>query len=349
MQNKAVNAVVCIILALFLFICVNAGVNLVSSYNPKGEEEISLVGYEKNKKLSSDKIKILTFNTGYGALGQEASLSKEGGKDKRQSADTVLKNLRGISEIVNLSNADIVLLQDVDIDSYRSRYVDQQSYYIENGSFLGAFASTVKVKSESILPPYKKLSSGLLTLNRSKVHSAKRVPLSSFGGPLANKKAMLVCEYEIEKSNKKLVVINFSPDAYTLRENREKQLSEVVAFAEKEAEKGNYVVVGGSFYSHLDESKNRYPLNDRNPWQPGTFGYENLKNGFSLCYDSAVPSARILSKAYDNTLSLESQQVYVSDGFIVSKNVNVKMVVTVDQQFRYSYHNPVYLEIEIAK
>ena len=349
MQNKAIYPVVCIILALFLFIFVNAGVNLLSVYNPKSQEEIALVGYEKDKKISSDKIRLLTFNTGHGALGEEASLSYEGGKDKRQSADTVLKNIRGISEIVNLSNADVVLLQDVDVDSYRSRYVDQCSYYIENGSFLGAYADTIKVKSESVLPPYRKLNSGLLTLSRNKVYSAKRVPISSFGGVLGEKKAMLVCEYEIDKSDKKLVVINFSPDAYTSKENREKQLSEVVSYAEKEAEKGNYVIVGGSFYSHLDESKNRYPLNDRNPWQPGSFGYENLKDGFSLIYDSAVPSARILKQPYDSTVSVDGQQVYTSDGFIVSKNVKVKMTVTVDQQFRYSYHNPVYLEIELSK
>jgi len=260
----------------------------------------------------------------------------------------VLKNTRGISELVNLSNADIILLQDVDIDSYRSRYVDQCSYYIENGSYMAAYASTYKARSTSVLPPYKKLNSGLLTLSRKAVASAQRVSLYKNSGALSQKSAMLVCQYDLDKSDKKLVVINFTPDAYTTNKKRNEQLNKVVSYAEKEAEKGNYVIVGGSFYSHLDESENRYPLNDRNRWNPGRFGYENLKSGFSLAYDSAVPSARILNAPYDSSLTIDSQQVYLSDGYIVSKNVEVKMVVTVDQQFRYSYHNPVLLEVILS-
>ena len=347
MQNKAVRGVLALVLAAAIFLSVNALINVFSSYNPKAEQTLNLIGEAKEQKLSSEKIKILTFNTGHGALGEESSLEKEGGENKRQSADTVLKNTRGISELVNLSNADIVLLQDVDVDSHRSRYVDQCSYYLENGSFTGAYALDFKAKSTSILPPYKKLSSGLLTLGRKQISSAKRVALSSKSGALQYKRAMLVCEYPIEKSDKKLVVINFSPDAYTKNFNRDEQLKEVVAYAEKMAESGNYVIVGGSFYSHLDESKNRYPLNDRNPWQPGNFGYENLKSGWSLVYDSAVPTARILNAPYDSSLTVDSQQVYLSDGYILSKNIEVKMIVTVDQQFRYSNHNPVLLEIAL--
>ena len=140
MQNKVARAVLALIVAVAVFVVVNAAGILIFSYSPKDVEQISLAGQAQSKKLSPDKIKILTFNTGHGALGEEAETQKEGGKGKRQSADAVLKNIRGISEIVNLSSADIMLLQGVDVDSYRSRYVDEYDYYLNNGSYIGAFA-----------------------------------------------------------------------------------------------------------------------------------------------------------------------------------------------------------------
>ena len=118
-------------------------------------------------------------------------------------------------------------------------------------------------------------------------------------------------------------------------------------FAEKAAQNGDYVIAGGSFYCSLDDTASRYPLNDRNRWEPGNFSFESLKGGWSLVYDSAVATARILDKPFDSSLTQEERQVYLCDGYIVSPNIDVKMIVTVDQQFRYSYHNPVLLEISL--
>lgn len=351
MQSRAARIFLAVLTAIAVFLAVNAGVTVFSSYSPKDNVDISLVGEVKNEKLSPDKIKILSFNTGHGALGEESDNKKEGGKGVRQSADVILKNTRGISEIVNLSSADAVLLQDVDIDSHRSRYVDQFSYYLGNGSYIGAFAKDYSTRSTSLLPPYKKVDAGLLTLSRKNVLSAERVALpkgySGLTSSLNPKRAMLVTRFDIEGSNKKLVLINFELDAYTSDENREKQINAVIEYAEKVAENGDYVVAGGSFYSLFDDTNDRYPLNDRNRWEPSEFDSATLKSGWALLYDASVATSRILDKPYDVNAPYEQRQVYVGDGFIVSPNVDVKMVVTVDQQFRYSCHNPVLLEISL--
>ncbi len=348
MQSKAVRVILALLIAIAVFLVVNAGITVFTAYSPKGSEQLSLVGEKQSKKLSPQKIKILSFNTGHGSLGEESDNKNEGGAGKRQSADVVLKNTRGISEIVNLSSADAVLMQDVDVDSYRSRYVDQFSYYLGNGSYIGAFARDHSTRSTSFLPPFKKVEAGLLTLSRKSVLSAERVALpASYSGlpaALKAKRAMLVTRFDIEGSDKKLVLINFELDAYTSDQNREKQINAVIEYAEKAAKNGDYVVAGGSFYSALDD---RYPLNDRNRWEPGEFNAGHLKSGWMLYYDASVPTARILNKPYDSSQTYEERQVYVGDGFIVSPNVDVKMIVTVDQQFRYSYHNPVLLEISL--
>ncbi|MBQ7799730.1 MAG: hypothetical protein IJ370_04485 [Oscillospiraceae bacterium] len=351
MQNKAARIFLAILTAVVVFLVANAGITVFSSYSPKENEEILLVGEKQNRKLSPDKIKILTFNTGHGALGEEADSKKEGGKGKRQSVDTVLKNTRGISEIINLSSADAVLLQDVDVDSHRSRYVDQFSYYLGNGSYIGAFAKDYSTRSTSLLPPYNKVEAGLLTLSKKNVVSAERVALpagySGLPAALKAKRAMLVTRFDIEGSDKKLVLINFEIDAYASDKNREKQISAVIKYAEKASENGDYVVCGGSFHSYFDDTDDRYPVNDRIQWEPEQFDSTTLKSGWMLYYDASVPTARILNKPYDSSQTYEERQVYVGDGFITSPNIKVEMVVTVDQQFRYSNHNPVLLEISL--
>ncbi len=351
MQNKVARAVLALLVAIAVFLVVNAAVTVFFSYSPKDVEQISLAGQAQSKKLSADKIKILTFNTGHGALGEQADSKKEGGAGKRQSADAVLKNIRGISEIVNLSSADIMLLQDVDIDSYRSRYVDEYDYYLNNGSYIGAFAKDHSARSTSLLPPYKKVTSGLLTLSRKNMLMAERIALpkgySGISAPTSPKRAMLVSVFDIEGSDKKLAVINLELDAYTTKANYNKQLSAAVSYAEKLYENGYYVVCAGSFHSQFDDTSSRYPLNDRNAFTPKTFNCSELKSGWMLSYDPSVATARILKAPYDAKEPYEQRQVYVGDGFITSPDIEIKTVVTVDQQFRYSYHNPVLLEISL--
>ena len=133
MHKKIGKLSLACILALVLFLFVNGIINSFSFYGPKKTETVNVYNINGANSISEKKVRVLTFNTGYASLGEEAELYSEGGTDRRASADEVLKNARGISELVNLSNADAVLLQSVDVDSQRSRYVDQSSYYINNG------------------------------------------------------------------------------------------------------------------------------------------------------------------------------------------------------------------------
>lgn len=335
-------------LALIIFIVANGIINLFSAYRPKAQETVSVSNVKGAEPISQNKIRILSFNTGYASLGAEADSKKEGGRGKRADTDSVLKNVRGISELVNLSNADAVLLQSVDVDSYRSRYVDQYSYYLNNASFSSAYAIDHKVRSTSFLPPYKKVTSGVLTLSKKEISSAKRVALPNlFSSVSASqpRRCMLVTEFNIENSSKKLVLINFELDAYLSDDAKKEQTAEVIKYAEKAAKNGDYVIAGGSFYRAFDDTRDRYPLSDRLRWAPSQMSFDELPAGLTLCYDPTVPTSRILSAPYDR--ESEQRQVYVSDGYILSSNLQINMIVTVDQEFRYSAHNPVLLEVTL--
>ena len=67
--------------------------------------------------------------------------------------------------------------------------------------------------------------------------------------------------------------------------------------------------------------------------------------------DNTAPTCRSLDKAYTNTLKGLSPkkdfEFYMIDGFIVSSNVYVKEVRTIDKNFVNSDHNPVKMIVEL--
>jgi hypothetical protein len=68
-----------------------------------------------------------------------------------------------------------------------------------------------------------------------------------------------------------------------------------------------------------------------------------IPDGWSFAYDTSTPSCRLLNQAY-NPDDKENTQYYVIDGFIVSPNVTVDSVKTLDEGFANSDHNPVLLK-----
>ena len=67
--------------------------------------------------------------------------------------------------------------------------------------------------------------------------------------------------------------------------------------------------------------------------------------GWSFAFDASTPTCRLNNAAYDAGTS----QHYVLDGFIVSPNVNVERVETLDIGFDYSDHAPVVLDITLKE
>jgi hypothetical protein len=67
--------------------------------------------------------------------------------------------------------------------------------------------------------------------------------------------------------------------------------------------------------------------------------------GWILAADPGSPSCRSLDRPYDG--NREGFQFYLIDGFIISPNVQLNSVRTVDLDFRNSDHNPVMLNFSL--
>ena len=80
-------------------------------------------------------------------------------------------------------------------------------------------------------------------------------------------------------------------------------------------------------------------------WTPGVFTEDELPQGVRLVYDPSLPTCRSLDQAY--TGDRDNHVFYLIDGFLVTDNVQVEDVRTVDLDFAYSDHNPMLMQVTL--
>ncbi|MDR1046435.1 MAG: endonuclease/exonuclease/phosphatase family protein, partial [Treponema sp.] len=133
-------------------------------------------------------------------------------------------------------------------------------------------------------------------------------------------------------------------EAYDDTGGREAQTRVLIDFLEEEYAKGNYCIAGGDFnQSFPGVDMERFPIRDKDYFVPGLLSQGLLKSGWSFASDTETPSCRLLNKPYSG--KAEDTQYYFIDGFILSPNIILRSVKTLDLEFRNSDHNPVELEV----
>ena len=342
-----------VLLGLLLLVVLAAGGLLgylsLTEYRPDDIEPLEVVqAARKDNVRVGERLDVLSFNTGYCGLGREQDFFMDGGSMVRpRSEEDVRANLNGIlSELVR-QNVDIYLLQEVDFDSWRSYYINQADTYRHGLSLNMACAYNFKCEFVPYpWPPLGKVESGLVTFTGLNVTEATRESLPvPFSWPvsMANlKRCLLIERVPVEGTDRELVIINLHLEAYDDGEGKRAQTEQLMQILAAEYRNGNYVIAGGDF-NQTFEGAASYPLLDESFWQPSKVYVSDLPNGFSFVYDDATPTCRLLNKPYDG--ERKNAQFYVIDGFIVSDNLKVNLIETVDLNFQYSDHNPVLLQV----
>ena len=197
-------------------------------------------------------------------------------------------------------------------------------------------------------PPIGGVQSGLLSSSGYPISEATRISLPCpFSWPMSMvnlKRCLLVSRIPIADSDKELVLVNLHLEAYDDGEGKLAQSKQLREFVEQEYRKGNYVVAGGDWNQVFPESETAWPNTHKELWEPGYLDEKELAEGWRYVWDAAVPSCRLLNQPYDPA-DQENTQYYVIDGFLVSPNVTVESVETLDEGFEYSDHNPVLLTL----
>lgn len=333
-------------LAMGILIMGLVGFLTVTEYTPAYAEAADRGSVNRSETITSHSLSILTLNTGYGALGADADFYQDGGQSVLpESAEIVEKNLEGIESILALGNADFIFLQEVDVGSQRSYDSNQwlkYEYDLENYESRFALNYSCEYVPYPVREPVGKIQSGLATYSSFDIVSATRYSQSNgYTWPrrvASRKPCLLVTRIPIDNSEQQLVLINVHMEDYEDEEIRKEQSRRLIELMEAEYAKGNFVIAGGDFSQNFPEC-HAYEVKDEDTdlWIPGRL--DRPSEGLRYVYDDDNPTCRLLNQPYDP--SSADTRYYVTDGFLVSANVTVDRVETLDYEFIYSDHNPV--------
>lgn len=301
---------------------------------------------------------VLSQNTGYCGLGADSDFFMDGGSHVKPTRDQINANVAGIGKLLEDQVPDICFLQEVDTDSDRSYHTDQRSYYYitmrdgGKGPCCDTYALNYSCNFVPYpLPPIGKVHSGLQTISTFPVELSQRIALPCpFSWPVSTanlKRCLLVSRVPLDGSDKELVLVNLHLEAYDDGEGKAAQTKVLADLLTAEYEKGNYVIAGGDFNQTFPGALDTFPIKDPSLWTPGVLEADTLPEGWQFACDLSAPTCRLLNQPYDPDSG--DTQFYVIDGFILSPNVRLDSVETIDRQFQYADHNPVLVRVTLEE
>ena len=325
----------------------------VTTLKVKDVEKMDVNGSISTQVDKTNEIKLLTWNTGYGALDERQDCCWDGGKGVYgESKEVVQENISALKSKINEIDPDIFFVQELDLNSKRSYYIDELASFKETfgSKYNNTFARNFKagLVPSPISQMTGKVDAGIATFSKFNINDSERVQLPiPFAWPMKLfnlKRCLLVTRIAIKDTNKELVMINLHLEAYSSEEGKAKQASQLMDLMKSEYEKGNYVIAGGDFnqtFSHIGFEK--YPNNG--DWDCPVFD-ESAYTNFSFNMDDTYPTCRSLKTplvGYDKA----TFQYYMIDGFVCSNNVTVNEIHTLDLGFKNTDHNPVSMNIKL--
>lgn len=360
--NKFVIKPLALLLGLFvLYIIVVLVHGTLTDYQPEDESVLEPLGGSATEVLEDSILSFTIWNLGYGGLGEESELFYDsrgslfaGGKMIRSPRPYVEKNVEGARQFVASIKSDFFLFQEIDRSSKRSYFVDQvNTIQKELPDYASFFAPNYKVQRVPIpiLEPwhvYGKTNSGLATYARFQPESSLRLSLpGAFSWPTRifqlDRCAAL---HRFKHANgKELVVLNIHLSAYDADGAlKMAQIDFIRKLAIEEYQKGNYVVIGGDW----NLCPPFFKFDGFMPGQSQGYSQINIEPDFfpsdwRWVYDPTVPTNRKTKTSYQAGKTF----ITLIDFFLISPNLKVRSVKGLDQGFRFSDHQPVWMEVGV--
>jgi len=194
-------------------------------------------------------ITVMTWNIRFGA-GRIPWFGDSCGDRVILTDDEVLSSLRGIAKKLNEVKPDILLLQEVDIQSKRSGYIDQVQWLLDNTYFnYGVYASVWKaqwIPSDGL----GRMDMGNVVLSRWPIKEAKRIQL-----PLRGDQDALTRYFYLRRNILKTKIalpgvdnfyaVNVHTSAFSMDDTKKKHIDIFTAELDKITISGGFFVAGG--------------------------------------------------------------------------------------------------------
>lgn len=201
---------------------------------------------------STDPLKIVSWNVKYGG-GRILFFWECGGHRGNMTREEVLANLEGLAEKIRELDPDILLLQEVDVQSKRSAYVDQVQWLLDHTPLNhGVYASAWKadfIPSDGI----GRMDSGNAILSRWPLTNAVRYALPLIGDWSAIEKYFYlkrnILTAEVLHPTRTFTVVNVHTEAFAEDDTKLRHLQRFTEVLSELDAAGMPFVAGGDLNS----------------------------------------------------------------------------------------------------
>lgn len=347
---KTLRFIGLILLAAILFFVLFLVYSTVTYYNPA--QKLILTENTKPDTIPSNStLSVVSWNIGYAGLGDNMDFFYDRGEKVRDTHERTIINLDSINNFLKKNSSNpFVLVQEVDIHSKRSYFINEMNILTDQSGYFSSLAPNYVVNFVPVPPisPMGQVYSGIMSLSKYLPKTSIRYGYpGKFSWPnrLFNlRRCMLVNRYPTN-NGKELVLINTHMSAFDDGSLKKQEMQYLKEFVLDEYSKGNYILVGGDW--------NQSPPN----FSLTTFG-ENYKvdfftlsninadflpNDWRWVYDPKSPTNRYLNESFTPGKTFRS----IIDIFLVSPNIAVLQSQTFDLKFRNSDHNPISMSFKL--
>ncbi len=337
----------------------------LTDWQPRGVERLAPVQQPATApaQITDSVISVVTWNVGYGGLGAEDYSFYHRGDffwtdlgRARTPRDRLERYVAGQRLTLENVQSDIFLLQEVDSSSRRSYYTNQlDTARSSRPDYAAYYAPNFRSKLVPIplFQPwdfYGPVESGLVSLSRFRPDSVQRIQLpGQFPWPqrLFHLDRCAMRQLFQTSWGKELAVYNVHLSAFdedgSLRRAQLDRLRERV-LADYAA--GRYVIVGGD-WNQVPPGFSWFSLNPtvEETQLPRSLAFDFFPEGWLWAYDPSLATVRKSDAPYDAHRSERS----IIDLFLCSPGMRLRRIKTINQEFQFSDHQPVYLEVELLR
>jgi endonuclease/exonuclease/phosphatase family metal-dependent hydrolase len=291
-------------------------------------------------QAAPDVLNITVWNLGYGGLGRESDFVSDGGTHMfPPSREAVEGNVAAINELIGAEQSDVIVFQEIAHGGPVNYWVNlkgqlDQTLATRSSVFFSDFQTR-------LMPWPLNMRHGQAIYSNFAIASADVVPLPAedtaiFG--VKRRYASTVARIPIAGSEHGWTIASvhlaaFDPDAAV----RTRQLRELLAWARREYESGQHVVLAGDWNFQIAETNFPNTTEERFLFWLFPFPQDALLEGWRIGADAIIPSVRTNYQPYVPG----ENYVTTIDGFIVSPNVAIETLSGVDLGFEHTDHQPV--------
>lgn len=266
--------------------------------------------YEANEYVSPttnpDQVKVVTWNIRWGC-GRLPWFIDSCGERALADYDSVKIILQKIADSINVMDVDILLLQEVDIESKRSGFIDQMQFLLNNTNLnYGAYASMNEVDF-AFLSGLGRMNTGNAILSKFKLTESERIKLrlrtdqsKIFQYAYGSRNILKVKIPELSYGGNDFYALNIHAAAFATDDTKKQHINKYVETLLEIKNNNDFFITGGDLNSVPPGSIIDFCENDKCDGEECDGDYENNEAYQASYFDHFEGEPDILAPLYNS-------------------------------------------------